>query len=170
MKLTRRHFFLLIVTIYFTFIGGTFYSQLNFPLRVTHQVIVTAILGLWLAGRIRQGKGLPATVLDGPIALYLLVNLLSALLGQSPRFSLEMMWFTLGHVLALYRSYPNGWYFAILGHVSIPTPAGGLNPDLANQLVLALGGIQAQDHVAQRRVGDFALPRHKRGINRLAIR
>jgi tetratricopeptide (TPR) repeat protein len=102
MKLTRRHFILLVILIYFTFIGGTFYSQLNFPLRVANQLIVTVILGLWLVGKIRRGAGLPVTGLDLPIALYLLANLLSALLGQSPRFSLEMMWFSVVHVLALY--------------------------------------------------------------------
>ncbi|MEW5961448.1 MAG: O-antigen ligase family protein, partial [Chloroflexota bacterium] len=101
MKLTRRHFALLFVAIYFTFIGGTFYSQLNFPLRVTNQVIVTVILGLWLVGKIRGGDW-PATGLDLPLGLYLAANLLSALLGQSPRFSLEMLWFLVGHGLALY--------------------------------------------------------------------
>ncbi len=102
MKLTARDFGLFGLIIYFTFIGGTFYSQLNFPLRVATQIIVTLILGLWLLAKLHRKEGLPSTYLDWPIAAYLLVNLTSALLGVSSRYSLEGMWFSLGHVLALY--------------------------------------------------------------------
>ena len=55
MRLTRRDFALLGVIIYFTFIGGTFYSQLNFYLRVANQILVTLILGSWLFIRLRKG-------------------------------------------------------------------------------------------------------------------
>ncbi len=102
MKLTKKDFALLGIILYFTFIGGTFYSQLNFFLRVANQVIVTAILGIWLVKKVRQGTGLPRTYLDGAIALYLVANGVSAWLGQSPRFSLEGLWFTLVHALAFY--------------------------------------------------------------------
>lgn len=102
MKLTARDFGLFGIVIYFTFIGGTFYSQLNFPLRVANQIIVTLLLGLWLLARLRRKDGLAATDLDWPIAAYLLVNLGSALRGVSPRHSLEAGWFSLVHVLALY--------------------------------------------------------------------
>ncbi len=102
MKLTKRDFLLLAVIIYFTFIGGTYYSQLNFPVRVANQIIVTVILGWWLLAKLGRGQGLPATSLDLPIVLYLMVNLFSALLGHAPRYSLEMSWFSVVHVLALY--------------------------------------------------------------------
>lgn len=102
MKLTKRHLILLLVIIYFTFIGGTFYSQLNFGLRLANQVIVTLILGGWLLARLWQKQGLPATRLDLPLAAYLLVNLISAAAGVLPRYSLEMMWFTVTHALAFY--------------------------------------------------------------------
>lgn len=102
MKLTSRTFVLFGIIIYFTFIGGTFYSQFNFFLRLTNQIIVTLILGLWLLDRLRKGEGLPRTYLDGAIAFYLTANFLSAILGQSPRFSLENVWLSLGHILAFY--------------------------------------------------------------------
>lgn len=102
MKLTPKDLALFGLVSYFTFIGGTFYSQLNFFLRVANQVIVTLILGVWLFNRLRKGAGLPHTPLDGAIALYLAANFLSAGLGQSPRFSLEGVWFTLTHFLAFY--------------------------------------------------------------------
>jgi tetratricopeptide (TPR) repeat protein/O-antigen ligase len=102
MKLTRQDFLLLGVIIYFTFIGGTFYSQLNFPVRVLNQVVVTVILGGWLAARLWHREGVPATLLDGGILFFLGVNFLSAFLGQSLRFSLENLWFTTTHILAFY--------------------------------------------------------------------
>lgn len=102
MKLTRRDLGLLGLIIYFTFIGGTFYSQLNFTLRVANQVIVSLILGVWLLARLRKRAGLPATALDLALASYLGVNVLAALLGQSPRFSFEVMWLTIVHVLSFY--------------------------------------------------------------------
>lgn len=102
MKLTPKDFALLGLVSYFTFIGGTFYSQFNFFLRVANQIIVTLILGVWLFDRLRKGTGLPRTPLDGALALYLAANVLSAALGQSPRFSLEGLWFTLTHLLAFY--------------------------------------------------------------------
>jgi tetratricopeptide (TPR) repeat protein len=112
MKLTKRDFLLLAVVVYFTVIGGTFYSQLNFGLRVTNQLIVTLILGGWLTLKLRRGEGLPRTPLDPAVALFLVVSFLSAMLGQSPRYSLEVLWLTLAHTLAFYLLvdlFRRGW-------------------------------------------------------------
>ena len=102
MKLTKRDLTLFGLVIYFTFIGGTFYSQFNVFIRITNQVIVTLILGGWLLNLLRTNRGLPTTALDLPLALYLLVNIISAGLGYAPRFSFEGVWFTLTHILAFY--------------------------------------------------------------------
>ncbi|HXW01525.1 MAG TPA: hypothetical protein VEC93_24150, partial [Anaerolineae bacterium] len=102
MQLTKKDFALLGLVIYFTFIGGTFYSQLNFFLRLANQLIVSVILGVWLFRQLKKGAGLPLTFLDGAVALYFAANLVSAVLGQSPRFSLEGLWFSLVHILAFY--------------------------------------------------------------------
>jgi hypothetical protein len=102
MKLTRRDFALFGLIIYFTFIGGTFYSQLNFFVRVFNQILVTGLLGVWLVIKLRQAGGLPRTCLDLGLALYLLVNAIAAVLGQSPRYSFETLWYSVVHVLAFY--------------------------------------------------------------------
>lgn len=112
MKLTKRDFFLLGVIIYFTFIGGTFYSQINVLLRVINQVIVTGLLSGWLFIKLRHREGIPSTPLDIAILLYLVVNFISAFLGQSPRYSLEVLWYSVGHVLAFYllvNLFRRGW-------------------------------------------------------------
>ncbi|HEX9926654.1 MAG TPA: hypothetical protein VGD99_28670, partial [Anaerolineae bacterium] len=102
MNLTKRDLGLLGLIIYFTFIGGTFYSQLNLIPHVVTQILVSLIFGLWLVKRLRRGEGLPATPLDIGLWFYFAVNLISAWLGLSPRFSLEGLWFSLAHILAFY--------------------------------------------------------------------
>lgn len=102
MKITKREIGLLGLIIYFTFIGGTFYSQLNLIARLATQLIVILIFGLWLLKRLRRGEGLPATPLDVALGFYLAVNGFSAAFGLSPRFSFEGLWFTLSHILAFY--------------------------------------------------------------------
>jgi tetratricopeptide (TPR) repeat protein len=102
MKLTQKEFLLFGILLYFTFIGGTFYSQLNLFLRVFNQIWVTAIVAGWLGWLWRNQKGLPAIPLDKAIGLYLVATFVSAWLGQAPRFSLEMWWFSLTHTLAFY--------------------------------------------------------------------
>ena len=112
MKLTKQDFFLLGVIIYFTFIGGTFYSQINVLLRVINQVLVTGLLGGWLFIKLRHREGVSSTPLDIAILLYLVVNFVSAFLGQSPRYSLEVLWYSVGHVLAFYLLvdlFRRGW-------------------------------------------------------------
>lgn len=102
LKLTRRDFALFGVIIYFTFIGGTYYSQLNFFVRVFNQIVVSGLLGVWLVTKLRCAEGLPRTWLDLGLALYLLVNVIAAVLGQSPRYSLETLWYSVVHLLAFY--------------------------------------------------------------------
>lgn len=102
MKLAKLDFVLLAVILYFTFIGGTFYSQLHYFLRVANQIIVTGLLGGWLIWRLKQQLGLPRTSLDAALGLYLAAGLLSAIFGQSARFSFESLWLSLAHVLAFY--------------------------------------------------------------------
>jgi tetratricopeptide (TPR) repeat protein len=90
------------VILYFTFIGGSFYSDLNFYLRIFNQLVVTALLGGWLIGKLRRNEPLPRTALDWPILAWLAAHLIAALLGLSPRFSLEKLWMPFTHALAFY--------------------------------------------------------------------
>jgi tetratricopeptide (TPR) repeat protein len=100
--LNTRQLFIFGIILYFTFIGGSFYSDLNFPLRVLNQVVVTALLGSWLIGKLRQGEPFPRTALDVPILAWLAVQFIAALLGLSPRFSLEKLWIPFTYALAFY--------------------------------------------------------------------
>lgn len=90
------------VILYFTFIGGSFYSDLNFPLHVFNQVVVTVLLGSWLVGKLWRGEPFPRTLLDAPIVAWLAAHFIAALLGLSPRFSLEKLWTPFVHALAFY--------------------------------------------------------------------
>lgn len=101
-RLGKHQFIIFLLVVYFTFIGGSFYSDLNLPLRVFNQTIVTGLLALWLVGKFRRGEPLPRTPLDAPIAAWLMAHLITALLGLSPRFSLEKAWMTLVHALGFY--------------------------------------------------------------------
>lgn len=100
--MNRRHLLVFAIVLYFTFIGGSFYSEFQLLPRVFNQLVVTLILGIWLADRLRRGDGLPRTPLDRPIAVWLAVLVLTAVLGMSPRFSLEALWTPFSGVLAFY--------------------------------------------------------------------
>lgn len=108
----KRQLLVLLVVLYFTFIGGSFYSELTPALRVFNQCVVTAILLGWLVGKLKRGEPFPRTPLDGPVLAWLVANFAAALLGLSPRFSLERTWLTLTHTLAFYLLvdlHSRGW-------------------------------------------------------------
>jgi tetratricopeptide (TPR) repeat protein len=93
---------LVFVAFYFTFVGGSTYYALLFPVRVLHHALVTLLLLWWLVGRLRRGRGLPVTGLNGPIYAAVGAWLLAALAGSDPRMSLEHTWFLLLHVLLFF--------------------------------------------------------------------
>ena len=102
----RRLTFPLIVTlvIYFTFFGGSLYTLTNFPLKVINHLIVTVILGLWLWRKVRRPatNPFPHTPLDGALAFWLAVQLISAAFSLYHRFSYESLWQPIMHALAFY--------------------------------------------------------------------
>ena len=96
---TRPGFGYLLLFVYLTFLGGTVYSDLNFGLRVFHQVLMTALLAGWLIGLLRRREPLPRTGLETPLALFMGLRFLSGLLGQDPRMSIEFFWRPLIHLI-----------------------------------------------------------------------
>lgn len=96
MRFARIGFILL--ALYFTFIGGSAYYALVFPIRVFHHIFVTLLLSLWLINRLRKGKGLPETPLNRPLYGVVIVWLLSAALSLDPRMAFENLWFPLTHI------------------------------------------------------------------------
>ena len=93
---------LFIGLLYFTFIGGSFYTDFIFPLRVFHEVVVTLLLGGWLISLLWRREPFPRTALDLPLLAWLGVCALSASLGLSPRYSWERLWSTGALVLGFY--------------------------------------------------------------------
>jgi putative inorganic carbon (HCO3(-)) transporter len=90
------------IVLYLTFVGGSFYTEASFIPHMFHQAAMTALLGAWLVRRWRRGAGWPNTPLDWPLLAYGAVMAASALLGVSPRVSLEQAWTQLVHVLLFY--------------------------------------------------------------------
>jgi O-antigen ligase/tetratricopeptide (TPR) repeat protein len=98
----RRQLLVFAIVLYFTFIGGSFYTDFRLFPRVFNQLVVTAIIGIWLIKRLRRGEGFPGTPLDRPIAAWLAALFVTAVLGLSPRFSLEQLWTPFTYALAFY--------------------------------------------------------------------
>lgn len=112
--LSGKSFFLIfLLTVYFTFFGGSLYTLTNFPLKVFNHLLVTVILGGWLLrSLLRSGSGsLPKTPLDWPLLFWLAVQLLAAALSIYPRFSFEGLWQPLTHALAFYLIVDLRWTY-----------------------------------------------------------
>jgi O-antigen ligase/tetratricopeptide (TPR) repeat protein len=90
------------LALYFTFLGGSAYYNLIFPVRVLHHVLVTLILALWLFSRIRRPGGLPNTPLNLPIFALATVWVVTAVLSIDPRMAFENLWLQLTHVVLFF--------------------------------------------------------------------
>lgn len=100
MNFSKRDITVFSILLYFTFIGGTFYSQLYFSVGLITQLIVALVLGGWiLTGR---RAGLPRFRFDWLMMLLIIVMGLSAAQGLSPRFSFTRLWFSAAHILAFF--------------------------------------------------------------------
>ena len=83
---------LTLAALYFTFLGGTFITDLDFWPRVIHHLLVTAILAGWVISLWRRKSALPATPLDWPLAALLGAWLLATIFSVDPRVSAEGLW------------------------------------------------------------------------------
>jgi|GEM_PF-486648 len=109
MRLNRIAF--IFFAIWLLFLGGSAYYALIFPVRVLHHLLMTVVLAAWLLNRLRQGRGLPSTPLNIPLAAAGAVWALSAALSADPRMAFENLWFQLLHILlflALADSFQRG--------------------------------------------------------------
>jgi putative inorganic carbon (HCO3(-)) transporter len=97
-----QRWLIILLMVYFTLFGGTFYTDRVAALRIGHQVFTAALLAFWLFTRWRKGQGLPRTALDRPLAVYGLVWIVSAIFALDPRVSLEFTWPILTHILGFY--------------------------------------------------------------------
>jgi tetratricopeptide (TPR) repeat protein len=97
-----RRRLLFLVTLYFTFLGGTFVTDHRLWPRVMHHVVVTLCLLAWALARWRAPRTLPRTALDAPLLAYLAANALATVFAVDPRLSLEFLWRLGVHVTLYY--------------------------------------------------------------------
>lgn len=93
---------LIFFAFYLTFLGGSAYYVLIFPLRIFHHALITIVLGIWLFRRIRSGNGLPKTPLNSPIYASVGVWFISAITSLDPRIAFENTWFLIIHVVLFF--------------------------------------------------------------------
>lgn len=87
---------------YLTFIGGSAYYVLVFPIRFFHHGFLTVLAAWWLYRRFRNGKGIPFTPLNLAIFANVGVWFLTAVTSLDPRMSIENVWFLIMHVLIFF--------------------------------------------------------------------
>lgn len=98
----RSRYLLLLLAIYFAFIGGSSRYVTVYQIRVFHHIIVTLVLGLWLIFRIRRNKGLPTTALNIPLFAVMGVWFISAITSIDPRMAFEHIWFPVTHIILFF--------------------------------------------------------------------
>ena len=80
---------ILLGLLYFTPIGGTRAGTYHFPLVAFSHLLAIALLGLWAARRLSQGRWLPRTPLDLPLLVFYVLNVVSTALSADLRVSVE---------------------------------------------------------------------------------
>ncbi len=98
----RQRMLLWAAFFYFTFLGGTVYTELNVIPRLLHHVIVTVMLVAWLWGMLRGRRVWPQTALDGAMALFTIWLFVGAAFALDVRVALEYVWPSLIHALGFY--------------------------------------------------------------------
>lgn len=102
MKRRTGRILLIIFALYFTFIGGTFFTSTHFIARIVHQVLLLLLFGGWLLYRSVKRQPFPATPLDGPVLVYFLVYSLATVFALDVRISVEQLWELGTHILLFY--------------------------------------------------------------------
>lgn len=93
---------LIFFAFYLTFLGGSAYYVLIFPLRIFHHAFITIILSVWLFRRVRNGNGLPRTPLNNAIYASVGVWFITAITSLDPRIAFENTWFLIVHLILFF--------------------------------------------------------------------
>jgi len=123
---------LMLAVLYFTFLGGTFVTDLSFWPRVAHHVIVTAALVGWLISLWRRHSQIPATPLDAPLALVFVAYAVATLFAVDPRVSAESLWQIGVHIL---------FYYIVVDIMRRWPPRAVLEPIFLSAAVVILVGV-----------------------------
>lgn len=90
---------IILLALYFTFIGGSAYYTLVYPIRVFHHIFVSILLAIWLTWRIYHQQGLPQTPLNPLLYMTILVWFITALSSIDVRVAFENLWLPITHLL-----------------------------------------------------------------------
>jgi tetratricopeptide (TPR) repeat protein len=87
---------------YALLLGGTYNGLVLADLRLITTVLMALVGGVWLAVRLAQRWPFPRTPLDAPLAGFLAVHVITALLSSDPRRSAIYVWLLGVYVLLFY--------------------------------------------------------------------
>lgn len=91
-----------LLLLHFLVFDGGNRSRYDFDVALASQALATVTIGAWLASLLVLPRAFPRTILDGPIATYLLATLVSLAFAQDRRVSLEAVAPVIGGVLLFY--------------------------------------------------------------------
>ena len=92
----------ILVVLYVSLIGGTYYSDFYFFLNIVFEIVVTGVLAGWLISSLRQGRLWPNTPLDTALAVGAGWLIVTSLLSRDIRVSMEGLWRFLVHFITFY--------------------------------------------------------------------
>ncbi|MBI5931384.1 MAG: O-antigen ligase family protein [Chloroflexi bacterium] len=92
----------ILIVLYISLIGGTYYSDFYFFLNIIFEVVVTAVLAGWLISSLRKGRLWPHTPLDTVLAVSAGWLIITSLLSRDVRVSVEGLWRFLVHFMTFY--------------------------------------------------------------------
>ncbi len=92
----------LLAVVFAVFIGGGPGYTVQLPVRAAAHAALTVLLGGWLIGRIRSGRGLPATPINAMLYATAGVLALAAAFSLDPRMAVEHAWWPLVHGLIFF--------------------------------------------------------------------
>lgn len=92
----------IILVLYVSLIGGTYYSDFYFFLNIIFEIVVTGVLAGWLISSLRKGRLWPNTPLDMPLAVGAGWLIVTSLLSRDIRVSIEGLWRFLVHFMTFY--------------------------------------------------------------------
>ncbi len=92
----------ILVVLYVSLIGGTYYSEFYFFLNIFFEIVVTGVLAGWLISSLRQGRLWPNTPLDMALAVGAGWLIVTSLLSRDMRVSMEGLWRFLVHFMTFY--------------------------------------------------------------------
>ncbi|WP_119071726.1 O-antigen ligase family protein [Aggregatilinea lenta] len=100
--MSRQRMMAIAVILYITFLGGTAYAHTGTVPDVVRLLAIVGPSAVWLVDILRTRRAFPRTALDAPLAVLAAWLVITALLAQDRRISLEMIWPLLAHILAFY--------------------------------------------------------------------